>query len=228
MSKENPTQQAGENPKPEIPKSSRIPNGTIINVVLFLGLIVLYALQFFPAKGTQDELAPFQESEMEEITDKLAEGAFNIAFVNSDSLMANYHLAIEMREGFEAEQRRLENDLERRQRNFQAEVQSFQNEIQTGAISMDAAQVKEQELMQKQQELIELNDTYSNRLMRQEMEMNNELYQRITELLERFNEEMGYDYILGFSPGGGILYAHNQHDITPEITRRLNEEYNEN
>lgn len=226
MSTENQNQETVQpNPHP-IPKSSRIPNVTVINVVLLIGLLVLYALNFLPAK--QDSAAAASSEAKQEISamsDIIAEGAFHIAFVHSDTLMNQYKLATKMRSEFEAEQRRLESDLQRRQQRFQEEVESFQRQAQLGLITRDNAQLKEQELMMQQQELIQLNDTYANRLMAKEMEMNVELYQRITDLLERFNEEMGYDYILGFSPGGGILYAREKHDITREILNRLNNEY---
>jgi adenine deaminase len=85
--------------------------------------------------------------------------------------------------------------------------------------SMENAQRKEQELMQMRDDLMQLNDTYTSRLMTKELEMNTELYGKITELLDRYSKEAGYDYILGFSIGGGILYASAQHDITNIIIR---------
>lgn len=226
MSTENQNQETVQpNPDP-IPKSSRIPNVTIINVVLLIGLLVLYALNFLPARQDSETTATQETSEeISAMSDILAEGAFHIAFVHSDTLMNQYKLAVSMRSEFEAEQRRLESDLQSRQQSFQEEVESFQRQAQLGLITRDDAQAKEQELMLQQQELIELNDTYANRLMAKEMEMNVELYQKITDLLERFNQEMGYDYILGFSPGGGILYAREKHDVTREVLNRLNNEY---
>lgn len=225
MTTETNTPESANNKSPEIPAHSKISNGTIINVVLFIGLIVLYVVNFLPSKDDDLVAGTEMEQEMGEITTRLDEGAFYIAFVDSDTLMAHYKLANKMRQDFEQEQRRLENDLQRRQRAFQTEVETFQRQIQAGSISMENAQVKEQELMQMQQELMQLNESYSSRLMAKEMEMNIELYQKITDLLSRFNREMGYDYILGFSPGGGILYAKEKHDITKKVLKKLNEEY---
>lgn len=226
MSTEINTPQSGQPGNEKTPASSKISNGTIINVVLFLGLIILYTFNFFPGRTTEPSTK--MQDEVAVMADKISEGAFLIAFVNSDSLMASYKLAIKMREDFDQEQRRLENDLQRRQRSFQNEVEVFQRQIQTGGITMENAQIREQELMQQQQELMQLNDTYANRLMGQEMEMNRELYEKITDLLERFNRELGYDYILGFTPGGGILHADASHDITDLVIRKLNEEYDAN
>lgn len=225
MTTEMKTPESGNPVRPEIPERSKISNGTIINVVLFVGLIVLYVLNIFPLKDSETTAGNEIEQEMDEMASLMEQGAFNIAFVNSDTLMANYKLALDKREEFEQEQRRLENDLQRRQRSFQTEVETFQQQIQTGNISLEDAQAREQQLMQRQQELMQLNEDYSSRLMTKELEINIDLYQRITELLSRFNEEMGYDYILGFSPGGDILYAKEKHDITQKVLNKLNEEY---
>lgn len=223
MSTEINTPESTNPIRPEIPAKSKISNGTLINVVLFVGLIVLYVLNIFPMRSS-DNISGIEE-EMTEISERIAEGAVNIAYVNSDTLMSRYKLALDLRTDLEDEQRRLENDLQRRQRSFQTDVEAFQRQIQLGSISVENAQLREQELMQVQQEMMQLNDTYTNRLMRKEAEISTELYKTITELLNRYNQDMGYDYILGFSPGGGILHAESKHDITEQVVNKLNDEY---
>jgi outer membrane protein len=225
MSTETNTGETSQTQQNSLPEKSKIPNVTIINVVLLVGLLVLYVLNFYPKAASNDTFG----SDIQQTTstgEVLNAGGFNIAYVNSDTLMANYTLAKKMRSDFETEQSRLENDLKRKQTSFQEDVESFQRQIQLGLISMENGQLKEQELMKRQQDLIKLNDTYTNNLMVREMEMNRELYKKITDLLERYNQEMNYDYILGFSPGGGILYANKKNDITSEILQRLNSENN--
>ena len=222
MTTENQNMIQEETPKGKMELSGKkLSYTTVINLVLFLGLIILYALYFagLREKGSSEQVS--------ELAKEVQEGTARIAYISSDSLMANYELAKKMREEFDQEQTNLENDLSRRQRNFQAEVEKFQRDIQAGTISMELAQAKEQELMQTQQELYQLNDSFSSRLMQKEMEMNNELLDKITEFLARYNEDHGYDYILGFSRGGGILYAKDQHDITNDVLLKLNEEYQE-
>jgi outer membrane protein len=212
------------NPTQTPASKSRIPNVTILNIVLLVGLLVLYALQFLPRANNVSASATENVSAgtlTERITD---DGAFHIAYVNSDSLMARFSLAQKMRSDLEADQRRMDNDLKRKQQTWQEDVQSFQRQVQLNMVSQENGQKKEQELMQRQQELIQLNDNYANQLMTKEMEMNRELYNKITNMLERYNQEMNFDYILGFSPGGGILYANQKHDITEEIIKRLNQE----
>ncbi|MFP4288609.1 MAG: OmpH family outer membrane protein [Bacteroidales bacterium] len=220
---ENQEEQEKSSAYKEVPKTSIISNGTIINVVLFIGLIVLYVFRFLPFEETETE--QLQEEVMQGTADQIEQVKLNIAYVDSDSLIQNFQLAETLQRDFEQEQRRLENDLQRRQTQFQQEAETFYQQVQTGAISADQAQIREQELMQKQQELVQLNETYTNQLRNKEMQMNIELYGEITSLLEELNQELDYDYILGFSPGGGILYADDKHDITNQVIQRLNANY---
>ncbi len=222
MTTETSSQDATVQTAPEqLYEKKRVPVISIIQVLLFIGLIVLYALFFLGKNQTSD-----QHDSLVAIEDRIERATSSIAYVRSELLMADYELANKMRADFDAEQAQMESDLSRRQRNFQNEVESFQRGINNATISMEQAQIKEQELMVKQQELIQLNDTYRERLARKEYEMNLELLEKISEFLERYNQEKGYDYILGYSPGGGILFADKQHDITDQVLQRLNAEYN--
>jgi outer membrane protein len=194
----------------------------LINLLLFAGLIILYGLYFF---GLDRATTDVQEQQLTTISEKVEAATSSFAYIDSERLMEEYQLAEKMREDFDAEQRRLEADLTRRQRNFQNEVERFQRDISTGAITSTQAQVKEQELMQMQQDLMQLNDTYTTQLARKELEMNNELFETISAFLERFNREKGFDFILSFSRGGNLLFAKDQHDITDQVLSQLNAEF---
>jgi|GEM_PF-214125 len=195
---------------------------SILTIVALIGLLGLYVLHFTGiGKGVINLRAGQQTTEGLQA----AEAGIRIAYINSATLMQDYELAIQLRRDFEAERTRLTNDLTRRQRSFQNEVERFQREVQSGAISSTNAQIREQELMQQQQEIVQLNETYTNRLMQKEIAMNQELLGAIHEFLTRFNAERNFDYVLGMAEGGGILYAAERHNITAEVLTRLNEEY---
>ena len=203
------------------PASGGMNKGMIINVVLFLGLVVLYGLHFMGSPAGEERDAV----EIPAVERKIDDATHAIAYVNNEILMEQYHMAIDMREEFEAEQRQLETDLERRQRTFQNDVERFQQQIQAGTVGMEEAQLMEQELMQRQQDLMQLNETYMDRLARKERELNEELLEKISDFLERYNQDKGYDFILGYARGGGILFADQAYDVTTEVLEQLNDEY---
>lgn len=196
--------------------NSRFNFVNLINLVLFAGLVVMAGL-YFSGIQNRGKSAPQAEATQQ--------GAANIAYVNSQQLMEGYQLAESMRLEFDAEQKRMEEDLASRQRSFQNEVEKFQNDIASGSIGREQAQQKEQQLMAKQQELIQLNDQYSASLAEKEVTMNNQLFETINAFLEKYNAEKGYDFILSYSRGGNVLFAKDSLDITDEILERMNAEH---
>lgn len=216
---QNPNAPATETRKSSTPKSNL---NSILPIVALIGLLGLYLLHFTGIGKGVINLGQGQQAAEDQ---QAVEAGLKIAYINSATLMQDYELAIQLRTDFEAERTRLTNEMSRRQRSFQNEVERFQREVQSGAISSSSAQAREQELMQQQQELVQLNETYTNRLMQKEMDMNQELLDAINEFLIRFNAERNFDYVLGMAEGGGILFASEKHNITTEVLTKLNEEY---
>ncbi|HAJ99885.1 MAG TPA: hypothetical protein DCM62_07655 [Bacteroidales bacterium] len=195
---------------------------TIFNIAISVALVVLFALHFTGIGQGSCRLIGSNRADTNQVD---VNANLRIAYINSATLMQDYELAIQLRAEFETERTRLTGELGRRQRSFQADVERFQREVQTGAITSTAAQARERDLMQMQQELVQLNETYTNRLMQKEVEMNQQLLDALNEFLVRFNADGNFDYVLGMAQGGGILYAAEQHDITLEVLTRLNEEF---
>ncbi len=204
-------------------KKSKVHLNTLFNIILLAGLVVLYVLYFTDFEKEPD----IEVKGIEAIEKTVSDAALQIGFVDSDELLERYEFAQKMRDEMLAEQRRLESELNRRQRNFQNKVEEFQHQIQRGLISMEEAQVKEQELMQEQQELIMLSEEYSERLHEKEMDFNIELFDSIASFMNRYNDEMGYDFVLNYSPGGGLLFGGEQYDITEDFIEKINKETGE-
>lgn len=189
------------------------------NIILLIAVVILFVLFFKNGESDGKVTASDAQSEI------LGNSSNNIAFIRSDSLMEKYELAIRMRADLESKQKRMEAEFNQKQSSFQKEAESFQKSVNAGTISIDQAQIKEKELMQKQQELIDLNQTLSGSLAKQEYDLNLELLDSISGFLERYNKEFGFDFILGYSPGGGILYASDKKDITVDVIKKMNESY---
>jgi outer membrane protein len=54
-----------------------------------------------------------------------------------------------------------------------------------------------------------------------------EFYGNIFEYIKSYNKENGYEFVLGYSKGGGILFADASLDVTKKIVEGLNKEYKE-
>jgi outer membrane protein len=53
------------------------------------------------------------------------------------------------------------------------------------------------------------------------------LYKQIRAYIEKYNKDNKYEYVLGYSLGGGILFADKSLDVTQKIIEGLNKAYKE-
>lgn len=197
---------------------TRNPNAmlTILNIVLLLGLIVLYFIVLKPSKNDNANMA---------LIHKTSSGAVTVAYVNSDSILEHYDLVKSMRVELEAKTLRLENELKQKQATFEKDAAYFQDQVSKKAISEASAQEIYGQLMGEQQKLYELREKYSSDLSKQEYDLNLLLLDSLNNFLKRYNKKVNFDYILSYNKGGSILSANDSLDITKEVINLLNEEY---
>jgi outer membrane protein len=192
----------------------------ILNVILLIGLIVLYFL-FFNEKGKSDSASMIQA------VAKASSGSMAVAFVNNDSILANYELVIKLKKDLQAKGDRLTAEVTAKQKAFDKDAAYFQDQVQKKAISEQSAQEIYSSLMANQQKIYDLRDQYASELQKEEMDMNVALIDSVMNFLKRYNTKYKFDYILGFNKGGNILYANDTLDITNNVLKELNLEYHQ-
>ncbi|WP_310590448.1 OmpH family outer membrane protein [Dyadobacter sp. NIV53] len=89
----------------------------------------------------------------------------------------------------------------------------------------EQARSTEAQLMKKQQDLVAYRDQAAQALGQEEAVKNEQLYKNIRAYMEKYNKENGYEYVLGYSLGGGILFANPSLDVTKKIIDGLNKEH---
>jgi outer membrane protein len=190
-----------------------------LNIVMLVGLIVLYILYFTGSGGKSDTLAGA-------IT-KANKGAISVAFVNNDSILSNYDLVKKMRADLEAKGKRLEDEVASKQKAFEKDAAYFQDQVAKKTISEQSAQEIYGQLQQNQKTIYDLRDRYAAELQQSEMDMNVALIDSVMNFLKRYNEKSRFDYILGFTKGGNILFANDTLDVTKDVIKELNAAYQE-
>nr|WP_221307373.1 OmpH family outer membrane protein [Rhabdobacter roseus] len=184
----------------------------IWNIVLTVAVIVLFFLHFSGSKpGT------FTGSDSTSVAGR------RIVYVQVDSLLKNYDYFEDTRKSLENKRYQLENDLTTRGRSLENEIAFFQQRAQT--MTLDQARSTEAQLTKKQQDLIAYRDRSAQSLAQEEAEKNQELYESIQSYIKKYNRENNYEYVLGYSTGGGILFADSTLNITQKMIEGLNSEY---
>ena len=185
----------------------------ILNVILTIAVAVLYYLHF---KGPQSEAAPELKTPIE------AKGK-SIVFVNVDSLLSKYEFFKDTQKVLESKRFQLENDLAGKGRNLQNKVTFFQQRAAT--MTQEQGRATEAALQKEQQDILAYRERAAQNLAAEEQGKNKLLYDQIYDYLKKINSQNKYEFVLGYTKGGGILFADPSADQTKTILDGLNKEY---
>lgn len=182
----------------------------IWNALLTIAVAALFYLQF---KGTTPDTTS---------TADLAKGK-KIVYVQADSLLSQYEYYKDFQKEFQSKGFQLENDLAGKARSFQNEVAFFQQRAAT--MTQEQGQSVQQQLAKKEQDLGRYRDMQAAKLDQERLKKTEEFYDNIFDYIKRYNKTNGYEFVLGYSKGGGILFADASLDVTKKIVDGLNKEY---
>jgi outer membrane protein len=198
---------------------------TIINALLGAAVLFLLYGRFFSNGGSIES----GQSTSKKRTMVLAADSGNkmgaVAFVNTDTLLQKFESFKKMRESFEKKSMQAENELGGQMRALESEYMDVQKKIQAGTMTETLIKDAEQTLGRKQQELAMLREQRSNQLMEEEKNLSKKLNDQIFDYMQEYAPAHGLKYVLGYTRGGGILFAADSLDITPAVLEGLNSKY---
>lgn len=187
------------------------------NAVLFLGLIGIYILHFTSAPQSRvnaDASAPLQK-----------EGGLTIAYVDTDSLLANYQYAKDLEAELLAYKSQQEAYGKQEMEKFQKDYQDY---LKNGAnMTLTQQQAKEAELKQRAEKMATLEQELTGKIMERQMNENTKLLKAIFAFVREYNAaNQQFDIIMRKTfENSPNLYLNPGMDITQEILEGLNEEY---
>ena len=189
----------------------------VLNVVLFVAVIVLYVLYFSGHKSPETAMT----SKVVGTAD-----ATKIVYINTDTLLNNYQLAVELNEAFLKKQEDRRTELNIKAKAIDQEGTEFQRKLQNNGFISEARAIEARDqLLVKQENFRRLQQEMMDKASREQSELNKQLFDEITNFLKEYNKEKGFSFVLSTQLGGNVLYAEDGFDITKEIVDRLNANY---
>ena len=192
----------------------------IINGVLIVAVIVLFILQF-----TGKRVNTNQSQAIEALTDSTG-FRLPVAFVRTDSLMANYKFFIDLNEvqTKKVEDKRLQ--INQRNEVLQKNVVDFQQKARNNAfISQERMEQEQNRLVNMQQDLQNYAAQADKELSAEAAKMLQQVTDTIVSAMKVFNTPRKYHLILSNAGTDNILYADDAYDITKEFAAFLNARY---
>lgn len=189
-----------------------------LNVILIVAVAGIYFLHF---SGNTSNVSKAVSEDTEQVIDR----DFEIAYVNIDTLVANYDMFVDKREALEQRRGESEAELQIKSKNFEKEVRDFQDKVSKGLITRTKAQMLQQELAQKEQELYATRDNLAMQLSEEEQVMYRQVLNEVMDYLKEYNQDYNYKFIFSNSFGGQLLYTDKSLNITQDVLKGLNEKY---
>ena len=187
----------------------------VINVVLVASVAALFVIFYSDKKTAPEEVVVAESSEV-----------MPVAYLNVDSLLANYTFAQEASDKLMSKQEDARVKMNTKLRTFQNEVADFQRKLENNAfLSRERAEKEQQRLAKKEQELQELEAKLTQDIMLENQKLNLQLADSLTNFLQLFNADGRYHIILSNTAKDNVLMAGEQYDITNEVIEGLNARY---
>ncbi|MBC7570710.1 MAG: OmpH family outer membrane protein [Spirosoma sp.] len=187
-----------------------------LNVLLTIAVAVLYYLHF---AGPKTEAV---------VASKPADAkGKDIVYVNVDSLLTKYDFFKDTQKVLESKRFQLENELATKGRNLQNKAAFFQKQASEGRLTQEQGRATEASLQKEQQDILAYRERAAQNLAGEEAEKNKQLYDQIYDYLKSINAQNKYQFVLGYTKGGGILFANSDADQTKAILDGLNKQYKE-
>ena len=154
----------------------------------------------------------------------VAVSGLKIAFVDVDSLLANYAFYQDLTEDLIRKQETFRLSLAEDEKSLQKDIDDFNNKVRNNVYSSaERVQQEQNRLERKRQAYIEKGNKYAKELDDQNTANSQKVGEAIDKFVKEYNKKNGYNLIITRS---SILYADDVMNITAEILDGLNAEYN--
>lgn len=188
------------------------------NAVLLLGLVGIYILHFTGNNGGSKVNANAKAPVVKE-------GGLKIAYVDTDTLLANYQYAKDLEAELLTYKNQQEQYGKQQMEKFQKDYQDY---LKNGSnMTLSQQQTKEAELKQRAERMATLEQELTAKIMERQITENTKLLKAIFAFVREYNEQnQQFDIILRKTfENSPTLYMDSCMDITKEILDGLNEEY---
>lgn len=198
---------------------------SILTAILAIAVVILFYLHF-SSRADIANVQDRQDSTRDHVITSLPkdlQGA-KVLYVNIDSINNNYHAYTELANNANSNLQGQMAAYQRKAQDLQDRYAKLQEQVNMGTITTDAAAAEEVAINAGLEELkrMELNLQY---LESEAMQKNDEISAQIAYYFEGYAEAKGIDYIMMYGTGMPIIYANDSLDVTYDVVKALNEEY---
>lgn len=185
-----------------------------LSIIAVIGVGILFGMHF---SGNKSSVAGKSASGSASGT-----GSSKIAYVNIDSLEANYVYLKSKKDEFAKRQENMNMELQRSAQQIEADIVNVQRKYESNTLTQAEGEAAQKRIAQMKLSLDTRKNAMTEQLLREQDEFNENLQKSLDAFLEEYNKDKGYDYILSYARSGSILYKNTALDITKEVIDGMN------
>lgn len=189
----------------------------ILSILALAGVLVLFLMEFTTLSEN------VERKELDHKTNDTGQ-SLKIAYVNTDSVLVNYKLALDLNAEFVEKQKQFNEEFTRKQSELERQAVAFQEKLQRGGFLTEERAISERDrILNEEQEIKQLDYELSNKLAEMEQNINMQVIDSIASYVKEYNKKHNYTYIL--SNNGNIIVGQQQYNISKDIVNGLNKRY---
>lgn len=222
-SDKKPDSGSGNGDKPEEKSTKKSPGLIILNMILLIGLVVLYILHFTSDKKTKSESTSSLASYQPIISNEPGNG--DMLFVNLDTINEYYALVEILMGDIEQESKRMEASLGNRRQAFQQKVNQFQQNMQAQILTEQQAMNAERLLSEEMEKLQSDFEAADMNIQSRQLAALRQIQDSIIVATQIVNAELNASYVVAHQFGGAFICVDPTKDITKLVLDQLNAYY---
>jgi outer membrane protein len=144
----------------------------------------------------------------------------NIVYVDSLKLLSQYKGTIAARAEYEKKTLVWKANIDTLTTELNDQINQYQKD--KPKLSAREKKLTEDLIGSKQQQLENYKGAISENATKEDQAITSQVFKEISDFLKKYGENHGYDYILGATNIGNVMYARNGKNITEDILKELN------
>jgi len=147
----------------------------------------------------------------------------NIVYVDSLKLLSQYKGTIVARAEYEKKTSVWKANIDTLTTELNNQISQYQKD--KPKLSAREKKLTEDLIVTKQQQLENYKGAITQNATKEDQEVTSRVFKEISEFVKKYGERHGYDYVMGATNMGNIVYARTGKNITDEVVKELNAEY---
>lgn len=146
-----------------------------------------------------------------------------LVYVDVNKLIEGYKRTKVAKAEFDKKAATMKTNIDSLVAGWQKELQAYEKE--RASLSPKELQLKQELLGNKQQQINGYQEAVQKQIQEEDKKVTQTVINDINDYVKEYGKNKGYKIIFGASGGGNIMYAEESTDLTAEILKGLNAEY---